>query len=157
MALALTQCKVFLFFVTPRSVASTNCLNEVNFCLSRERKMLSVHLEQTALPLGLELSLSARQAIVRADLGAEAYQKKLSDSLMSLLPRALPRAIEPMAIPVGDLTPAAESREKSIAVLPLVNRSNDPDNEYLCDGISEELVRGLSQVDGFRHRRCMAR
>ena len=35
-------------------------------------------------------------------------------------------------------------------MLPLVNRSNDPNNEYLCDGISEELVRGLSQVDGLR-------
>ena len=62
-ALALTQCSVFLYYVTPRSVASTNCLNEVNFCLSRERKILSVHLERTELPAGLELSLSAMQAI----------------------------------------------------------------------------------------------
>jgi TolB-like protein len=141
-ALALTQCKVFLFFVTPRSVASTNCVNEVNFCLSRERKILSVHLE----PTELELSLSAKQAIVRADLAAASYHKKLSDSLQSLLPSA----IEPIAIPVDEATKATESEEKSIAVLPLVNRSNDPDNEYLCDGISEELVRGLSQVDGLR-------
>ena len=46
-ALALTQCKVFLYFVTPRSVASSNCLKEVNFCLSRERRILAVHLERT--------------------------------------------------------------------------------------------------------------
>jgi TolB-like protein len=145
-ALALTQCKVFLYFVTQRSVASTNCLNEVNFCLSRERKILSVHLEQTDLPLGLELSLSAKQAIVRGDLAAEAYQKKLSDSLKSLLPRA----IEPLKVPIGEISQATESSDKSIAVLPLVNQSNDPDNEYLCHGISAELVRGLSQIDGLR-------
>jgi hypothetical protein len=76
-ALALTQCSVFLYYVTARSVASINCLNEVNFCLSRERKILSVHLEETELPLGLELSLSAMQAIFRADHTSEAYQTKL--------------------------------------------------------------------------------
>ncbi len=48
-ALALTQCRVFLYFVTPRSIASSNCLKELNFSLSRERKVLSVHLEQTRL------------------------------------------------------------------------------------------------------------
>ena len=47
-ALALSQCAVFLYFISPRSVASKNCLNEVNFCLSRERTILSVHLEETA-------------------------------------------------------------------------------------------------------------
>jgi hypothetical protein len=35
-ALALTQCSVFLFFVSPRSVVSSNCMNEVNFSLSRD-------------------------------------------------------------------------------------------------------------------------
>ena len=49
-ALALTQCSLFLFFVTPRSVASANCQQELNFSLSRERKMVRVHLEDTVLP-----------------------------------------------------------------------------------------------------------
>ncbi len=30
-ALALTQCKVFLYFVTPRSIASSNCLKGAEF------------------------------------------------------------------------------------------------------------------------------
>jgi hypothetical protein len=29
----------------------------------------------------------------------------------------------------------------------LVNRSDDADNEYLCDGITEELIGGLSKVE----------
>jgi serine/threonine-protein kinase len=40
--------------------------------------------------------------------------------------------------------------EKSIAVLPFVNMSNDPDQEYFCDGLSEELLNVLAQVDGLR-------
>ena len=36
----------------------------------------------------------------------------------------------------------------SIAVLPFANISNDPDNEYFCDGISEEILDRLSRAAG---------
>jgi TolB-like protein len=45
---------------------------------------------------------------------------------------------------------AAEEQEKSIAVLPFVNMSDDPDNEYFSDGISEELLNVLVKVEGLR-------
>jgi TolB-like protein/Flp pilus assembly protein TadD len=35
--------------------------------------------------------------------------------------------------------------EKSIAVLPLVNASNDKDEQYFSDGLSEDLITALSQ------------
>lgn len=37
---------------------------------------------------------------------------------------------------------------KSIAVMPFVNMSSDPDNEYFSDGITEELINALTRVDG---------
>ena len=41
---------------------------------------------------------------------------------------------------------ASKTVEKSIAILPFVNMSNDPDQEYFCDGLSEELLTMLSQL-----------
>ena len=40
--------------------------------------------------------------------------------------------------------------ENSIAVLPFVNMSDDPEQEYFSDGISEELLNVLAQLPGLR-------
>ena len=40
--------------------------------------------------------------------------------------------------------------EQSIAVLPFVNMSDDPANEYFSDGIAEELLNVLVRVEGLR-------
>jgi serine/threonine-protein kinase len=38
----------------------------------------------------------------------------------------------------------------SIAVLPLLNESGDPKDEYFSDGLSEELIAALAQVSGLK-------
>jgi TolB-like protein/lipoprotein NlpI len=44
----------------------------------------------------------------------------------------------------------AANAEKSIAVLPFVNMSSDPEQEYFSDGISEELLNGLTKIDSLK-------
>src|SRR5204863_3604520 len=40
--------------------------------------------------------------------------------------------------------------DKSIAVLPFVDLSQAHDQEYFCDGISEEILDALAKVEGLR-------
>ncbi|MEO7906857.1 MAG: tetratricopeptide repeat protein [Saprospiraceae bacterium] len=40
--------------------------------------------------------------------------------------------------------------EKSIAVLPFINMSNDPEQEYFSDGMAEELIASLSKLKDVR-------
>jgi TolB-like protein/DNA-binding winged helix-turn-helix (wHTH) protein len=43
---------------------------------------------------------------------------------------------------------APEINKNSIAVLPFLNLSGDPDNEYLSDGVSNAILNALSSVEG---------
>jgi adenylate cyclase len=43
-------------------------------------------------------------------------------------------------------TPSKSLPEKSIAVLPFVNMSNDPEQDYFSDGIAEEILNSLAHL-----------
>src|SRR5215218_6949918 len=38
----------------------------------------------------------------------------------------------------------------SICVLPFVNMSADPENEYFCDGLAEELLNALAKIEDLK-------
>src|SRR5437868_5726205 len=52
----------------------------------------------------------------------------------------------------GELFQASQFNppEKSIAVVPFLDLSQSKDQEYFCDGISEEILHALAKVDGLR-------
>ena len=125
-----------LAFITNNSMASRNCRREINFSLSREKPFLSVVLEPTEMPLGMEMQLSAQQSIVRYNYDSwdafigkillcpdlkscerpqgEASKAKLQAVAME--PQVAP--VEPQAAAIGPQVAAIEPQAEPMPSLP---------------------------------------
>ena len=56
----------------------------------------------------------------------------------------------PAAGAAGGRAAQAPAAEASIAVLPFRNMSAEPDSEYVSDGITEEIINALTQIEALR-------
>lgn len=60
-------------------------------------------------------------------------------------------ANEGLAVPSeADVVTGRVSHSHSVAVLPFLNISNEPDKEFFSDGITEEIINALTQVNGLK-------
>jgi TolB-like protein/cytochrome c-type biogenesis protein CcmH/NrfG len=82
---------------------------------------------------------SATPAASLADTIKSAVTKRITEELQSELSRKKNAAVEP--IPGGSATP-----EKSIAVLPFENLSEDKSNAYFAEGVQDEILTRLAKV-----------
>jgi TolB-like protein/tetratricopeptide (TPR) repeat protein len=57
---------------------------------------------------------------------------------------------EPAAATPSRIPPPPTASAQSVAILPFVNMSPDPDQDYFCDGIAEEIINALCCVRGLR-------
>jgi TolB-like protein/tetratricopeptide (TPR) repeat protein len=73
-------------------------------------------------------------------------------SLLAGAPVAGPRTapFAERSLPAVSAAAPAPAREKSVAVLPFANLSDERENEYFSDGVSEELLTVLQKIPGLR-------
>ena len=86
-----------------------------------------------------EVPIGAEQALARA------LSKAPEDRPASVI-----EFVDALSSEVHDRAHAYPTLTRTIAVLPFVNASPDPENEYLSDGITDELIDALAKVEGLR-------
>ena len=64
--------------------------------------------------------------------------------------QVLPVPAVPRAAAAGEVAGPPQANARSIAVLPLVNASNDPEQQFFSDGLSENLIASLARFEGIR-------
>jgi len=96
-----------------------------------------------------EMAMSGLNAVL-ARMLAKDVNIRYADggALLEELKRVCSKA--PEQIFANTSTLLAQNRKPSIAVLPFVNLSADPENEYFCDGLAEELIGALAKIDDLR-------
>ena len=113
-------------------------------------EMLLAHPEQLVTREELRSRLWPSDTFVDFDHGLNKAINKLREALgdsaeaprfIETVPKRGYRFLQPMANAVP---------EASIAVLPFLNLTNDPENELLADGICEEIIFSLTQIRDLR-------
>ena len=93
---------------------------------------------------------------IQSGQGYEDFSLRRSDYLiLAALVLVIAAIVYRLGIEVTELPPeidleftTREAQPNSIAVLPFTNMSSDPENEYFCDGVSEEILNRLSAIAG---------
>jgi len=86
--------------------------------------------DQVESKIGLEFEYLGEQAVKNIKKPVRVYRVKIESSISDF-----GMSVE---LPLPD--------KPSIAVLPFVNMSGDPEQEYFSDGITEEIITGISKV-----------
>ena len=89
---SISGAKLVLFFVSPQSVDSINCQREVSYGVDHDTPVLAVHLEQTDLSSGMDLTLSTVQAILKSEMPEQDYRIKLLLGVSERIPRGIAAA-----------------------------------------------------------------
>ena len=101
---AIKKASLFLYFVSPESAQSENCRKEVSFADKEHIPIVAIYLKSTALPEGLDLTLSDRQAILKFEIPQQEYHQKLQSRISTYLNQEISQSI-------------VETRSKAVPVL----------------------------------------
>lgn len=106
---AIQDAQHLLMFVTPNSVASRHCRNELHFAQNHDTAILAVHLTETELPAGLELAMGSSQAIIAHDQDQATSHLKMIQALGTIGDPEEPRSVEGIQPMTDSTVPASRT------------------------------------------------
>ena len=112
---------------------------------------IAARLEGLAEPGGITVS-EAVQSAVRGRVSAtfaDQGEQHVKNIVHTVHAYRLVKAEREAVTSASDRSSQPSSEKPSIAVLPFANMSGDPEQEYFADGISEDIITGLSKLRWF--------
>jgi TolB-like protein len=177
---ALNEAQALVLVLSGSSVTSSHVSREVERAAAKHKPIIAFRIDAAPLSRALEYFLSESQWIDAGALGMPAALAQLADAVAAdpvaaakPLKRtgARPKLLIVASLVIGigvavavvlGLHPWSQSRgaaqsgaaieipDKSVAVLPFVDMSENKDQEYFSDGLSEELIDMLTKVPELR-------
>ncbi|WIG56283.1 MAG: Adenylate cyclase [Rhodanobacteraceae bacterium] len=139
----LQAAKAVLVVWTPTSVVSRWVRGEARDAAERGI-LVPVRFDQARLPIDVRAIHTTDLDDWHEDASTPCVQECLH-ALAAMIART--ETVQPAkAAEVAAQAPAKESARFSICVLPFVNMSGDPEQEYFSDGITEDIITDLSKV-----------
>ena len=96
-----------------------------------------------------EEALSRAISLLRSVLEDNAHRPEYIQTIPGVGYRLIADVVRSLKI-LADVQQPHAAQDNSIAVLPFVNLSDDPGNEYFSEGISEEILNVLAHIDSFK-------
>jgi adenylate cyclase len=149
---ALRAAKAVVVLWSTSSVASRWVRAEATMA-DRNRVLVPVMIEPCQRPIIFELTHTADLTHWRGDTGDKAWRGLVADVLRLVEAQAMPVGNSPgwTPAPVATLAPiAAQPARPGVAILPFVNMSGDPEQEYFSDGVTEDIITDLGRVSALQ-------
>ncbi len=124
----LSRAAACIGLISNHYLESANCRRELTFALKKQIPFLSIILEELDMPLGIEMQLSANQAVFKYKLRAEAdFYKKINNTAFLQPARVLPQA-EPAPVnkPSDDGEASAAAKPAPVPETPVAGTEKKP-------------------------------
>ena len=145
---ALREAKAVVVLWSPHSVASRWVRAEATQA-DRNRTLVPVTIEACQRPIIFELTHTADLSRWRGDRDDRAWQGLVADVVRLVEIQSAPcdiKAGTAIASTATRPSDAAPPSRPGVVILPFVNMSGDPEQEYFSDGVTEDIITDLGRV-----------
>ena len=118
----------------------------------RNRTLVPVMIEACQRPIIFELTHTADLSHWHGNNEDKAWQGLVADVLrlieVQTAPRSLQSGAETPSATTSMPSPRVPPTRPGVVILPFVNMSGDPEQEYFSDGVTEDIITDLGRVSG---------